>query len=97
MKTNKSKRWMLLASITALILGACSSGSSGDQTAAEDATVTTEVVATDEAACATTYQVGWANLDAGILYYRDLGEGLQKFADENCWELTVTDAAYDIP
>ena len=97
MKTNKSKRWMLLAAATALILGACSSGSSGDQTATEDTTVATEVVATDESTCATTYQVGWANLDAGILYYRDLGEGLQKFADENCWELIVTDAAYDIP
>jgi ABC-type sugar transport system substrate-binding protein len=92
MKTKKNGYRVLLASITTLALGACGSSTTGEESATENSTA--EV---PETSCETTYQVGWANLDAGILYYRDLGAGLQAFADENCWELTVTDAAYDIP
>jgi ABC-type sugar transport system substrate-binding protein len=92
MKTKKNRYRVLLASITTLALGACGSSTTGEESATENSTA--EV---PETSCETTYQVGWANLDAGILYYRDLGAGLQEFADENCWELTVTDAAYDIP
>lgn len=56
-----------------------------------------EAPAPAEGECAETYSVGWANLDAGILYYRDLEAGLQEFAEANCWELNAADAAYDIP
>lgn len=101
----KTRKLGIAAVAVALLFGAAACGgddgsSSSDASSAptEETTGSTdETSAPAEGECAETYQVGWANLDAGILYYRDLEAGLQEFADANCWELIATDAAYDIP
>lgn len=90
----------VLAAALAFAGAACGSDDSSESPATEPASGATEAPSTEapaEGECAETYTVGWANLDSGILYYRDLEAGLQEFADANCWELIATDAAYDIP
>lgn len=84
----------IAAVAAATLFGVTACGSDDSSSSSDASGAPTDATSGD---CAETYQVGWANLDAGILYYRDLEAGLQEFADANCWELTATDAAYDIP
>lgn len=102
----RTRKLGIAAVAAALLFGAAACGgddggssSDGSSAPTEETTggSTEETTAPAEGECAETYTVGWANLDAGILYYRDLEAGLQEFADANCWELVATDAAYDIP
>jgi ABC-type sugar transport system substrate-binding protein len=90
----KKRKLGIAAAAAATLLGVTACGSDDSSGSSDASSAPTEESSGD---CAETYQVGWANLDAGILYYRDLEAGLQEFADANCWEFTATDAAYDIP
>jgi ribose transport system substrate-binding protein len=90
----KTRKLGIAAVAAALLFGASACGGDNDSSSSDASSAPTEGTTGD---CAETYQVGWANLDSGILYYRDLQAGLQEFADANCWELMATDAAYDIP